>query len=97
MWFIYALHVEIFLSKMSRASFGRRCISVSSSVEGMSDEELQEKALGVARHTLSGKTELERAAVLHQHIGSRSMGDMVIETFEPSPGEDAQQQHQCLP
>lgn len=61
---------------------------MSSSVEGMSDEELQEKALGVARHTLSGKTELERAAVLHQHIGSRAMGDMVIETFEPSPGED---------
>lgn len=84
MWFIYARHVEILLSKMSRA----RCISVSSSVEGMSDEELQEKALGVARHTLSGKTELERAAVLHQHIGSRAMGDMVIETFEPSPGED---------
>uniref|UniRef100_A0A3Q4B464 BRCA1-associated protein n=1 Tax=Mola mola TaxID=94237 RepID=A0A3Q4B464_MOLML len=56
-----------------------------SAVEGMSDEELQEKALGVARHTLSGKTELERAAVLHQHIGSRAMGDMVIETFEPSP------------
>lgn len=53
----------------------------------MSDEELQEKALGVAKHTLSGKTDLERAAVMHQHIGSRAMGDMVIETFEPSPGE----------
>ncbi|KAI9534756.1 hypothetical protein NQZ68_010142 [Dissostichus eleginoides] len=62
------------------------------SAEGMSEKELQEKALGVAKHTLSGKTDLERAAVLHQHIGSRSMGDMVIETFEPSPdkggGED---------
>lgn len=56
-----------------------------SAVEGMSEEELQEKALGVAKHALSGKTELERAAVLHQHIGSRAMGDMVIETFEPSP------------
>ncbi|XP_028274415.1 BRCA1-associated protein [Parambassis ranga] len=54
-------------------------------VEGMSEEELQEKALGLAKHTLSGKTELERAAFLHQHIGSRAMGDMVIETFEPSP------------
>lgn len=53
----------------------------------MSEEERQEKALGLAKHTLSGKTELERAAVLHQHIGSRAMGDMVIETFEPSPGE----------
>ncbi|XP_031157094.1 BRCA1-associated protein [Sander lucioperca] len=63
-----------------------------SAVEGMSEKELQEKALGVAKHTLSGKTDLERAGVLHQHIGSRAMGDMVIETFEPSPdkggGED---------
>uniref|UniRef100_A0A674NQW9 BRCA1-associated protein n=1 Tax=Takifugu rubripes TaxID=31033 RepID=A0A674NQW9_TAKRU len=58
-----------------------------SAIEGMSDEELQEKALGVAKHTLSGKSDLERAAVLHQHIGRRAMGDMVIETFEPSPGE----------
>ncbi|XP_068562514.1 BRCA1-associated protein [Cebidichthys violaceus] len=56
-----------------------------SAVEGMSEKELQEKALGVAKHTLSGKTNLERATVLHQHIGSRAMGDMVIETFEPSP------------
>uniref|UniRef100_A0A3B4XCG2 BRCA1-associated protein n=1 Tax=Seriola lalandi dorsalis TaxID=1841481 RepID=A0A3B4XCG2_SERLL len=56
----------------------------------MSEEELQDRALGLARHTLSGKTELERAAVLHQHIGSRAMGDMVIETFEPSPGEAEQ-------
>lgn len=57
------------------------------SVEGMSAEEVQEKALGVAQHTLGGKSDLERAAVLHQHIGRRAMGDMVIETFEPSPGE----------
>ncbi|CAN9504561.1 unnamed protein product [Ophioblennius macclurei] len=63
-----------------------------SAVEDMSEEELQDRALGLARHALSGKSELERAAVLHQHIGSRAMGDMVIETFEPSPdkggGED---------
>uniref|UniRef100_A0A3B5ASD6 BRCA1-associated protein n=1 Tax=Stegastes partitus TaxID=144197 RepID=A0A3B5ASD6_9TELE len=59
-----------------------------SAVEGMSEEELQEKALGLAKHTLSGKTDLDRAAVLHQHIGSRAMGDMVIETFEPSPGDE---------
>lgn len=64
----------------------RGCLSCS--VEGMSEEELQEKALGVAKHTLSGKSDLERAAVLHQHIGRRAMGDMVIETFEPSPGEN---------
>lgn len=60
---------------------------MSLSVEGMSQEDLREKALCVAKHTLSGKTDLERSAVLHQHIGSRSMGDMVIETFEPGPGE----------
>ncbi len=65
-------------------------LSLSLSVEGMSEEELQEKALGVAKHALSGKSDLERAAVLHQHIGSRAMGDMVIETFEPSPGEGVQ-------
>lgn len=53
----------------------------------MSDEELREKSLGVAKHTLNGKSDLERATILHQHIGSRAMGDMVIETFEPSPGE----------
>lgn len=63
-------------------------VCLSCSVEGMSDGELQEKALGVAKHTLSGKSDLERAAVLHQHIGRRAMGDMVIETFEPSPGEN---------
>ncbi|CAG05318.1 unnamed protein product [Tetraodon nigroviridis] len=56
-----------------------------SAIGGMSGEELQEKALGAAKRTLSGKSDLERAAVLHQHIGRRAMGDMVIETFEPSP------------
>uniref|UniRef100_G3N557 UBP-type domain-containing protein n=1 Tax=Gasterosteus aculeatus aculeatus TaxID=481459 RepID=G3N557_GASAC len=59
-----------------------------SAVEGMSQEDLREKALCVAKHTLSGKTDLERSAVLHQHIGSRSMGDMVIETFEPGPVQE---------
>lgn len=56
-----------------------------SAVGDMSEEELQEKALGLAKLALGGKTDLERAAILHQHIGSRAMGDMVIETFEPSP------------
>lgn len=56
--------------------------------EDMSEEDLQEKALSSARLSLSGKTELERAAVLHQHIGSRTMGDMVIETFTPNPGKN---------
>ncbi|XP_061553806.1 BRCA1-associated protein isoform X2 [Phycodurus eques] len=51
----------------------------------MSEEQLQDKSLTLGRLALSGKTEAERSAVLHQHMGSRSMGDMVIETFEPSP------------
>uniref|UniRef100_A0A8C5DMA1 BRCA1-associated protein n=1 Tax=Gouania willdenowi TaxID=441366 RepID=A0A8C5DMA1_GOUWI len=57
-----------------------------SAVDDMSDGELRDKALGLAEHALSGKSELERSALLHQHIGSRAMGDMVIETFELSPG-----------
>lgn len=56
-----------------------------SAVEGMSEKQGQEKALGLAKLSLSGKTELERTALIHQHIGSRAMGDMVIETFEPNP------------
>lgn len=63
-----------------------------SAVAGMSEEELQDRALGLARHALSGKSELERAAVLHQHIGSRAMGDMVIETLEPSPDKGGGQE-----
>lgn len=76
------------LLRRSEVQFDSVACLLSSPVEDMSDEELQEKALGVAKHTLSGKTDLERATVLHQHIGSRAMGDMVIETFEPGPGED---------
>ncbi|KAM4720535.1 BRCA1-associated protein isoform 2-T2 [Anableps anableps] len=57
-----------------------------SAVEGMAEEELRDKTLGLAKHALSGKSELERAAILHQHMGSRAMGDMVIETYEPSSG-----------
>ncbi|XP_047229218.1 BRCA1-associated protein isoform X2 [Girardinichthys multiradiatus] len=57
-----------------------------SAVEGMSEEQLQDKTLGLAKHALSGKSELERAAILHQHMGSRAMGDMVIETYEPTSG-----------
>lgn len=60
---------------------------VSPPVEGMSEEELREKSLGLAKHALSGKSELERAAILHQHMGSRAVGDMVIETYEPASGK----------
>ncbi|RXN26512.1 BRCA1-associated isoform X2 [Labeo rohita] len=52
----------------------------------MSEDEMREKALGSARATLGSKTELERATILHQHLGSRVMSDMVIETFQPSAG-----------
>ncbi|XP_052463549.1 BRCA1-associated protein [Carassius gibelio] len=55
-------------------------------VSEMSEDEMRETALVSARATLAGKTELERAAVLHQHLGSRVMSDMVIESFQPSAG-----------
>ncbi|XP_023680325.1 BRCA1-associated protein [Paramormyrops kingsleyae] len=54
----------------------------------MSDEEVQEKALGLAHSSLSGKSDSERVTLLHQHIGSRAMVDMVIETFAPSSGTE---------
>ncbi|XP_059395878.1 BRCA1-associated protein-like [Carassius carassius] len=57
-------------------------------VSEMSEDEMRETALVSARATLAGKTELERAAVLHQHLGSRVMSDMVIETFQPSAGAE---------
>ncbi|XP_072310384.1 BRCA1-associated protein [Eucyclogobius newberryi] len=62
-----------------------RGFQYSAAAESMSEEEQEEKALGIAKLALSGKTHLERTAILHQHIGSRAMGDMLIETFEPSP------------
>lgn len=52
----------------------------------MSEEEMRDKALASARVALGGKTELEKAAILHQHIGSRAMSDMVIETLLPRSG-----------
>lgn len=58
------------------------------SVAEMSEDEMREKALVSARVTLDGKSDLERSAILHQHLGSRVMSDMVIETFQPSAGLD---------
>ncbi|CAL9682377.1 unnamed protein product [Knipowitschia caucasica] len=63
--------------------------------EIMSEEEQEENALSIAKAALSGKTDLERAAILHQHIGSRAMGDMVIETFEPSPDKGGGEEVGC--
>lgn len=57
-------------------------------VAEMSEDEMRDKGLASARATLSGKTDLERAVVLHQHLGSRVMNDMVIETFQPNTGLD---------
>ncbi|XP_067253442.1 BRCA1-associated protein isoform X2 [Chanodichthys erythropterus] len=54
----------------------------------MSEDEMREKALVSARVTLDGKSDLERSAILHQHLGSRVMSDMVIETFQPSAGTE---------
>ncbi|XP_051973703.1 BRCA1-associated protein [Xyrauchen texanus] len=51
-------------------------------VTEMSEEEMREKALASARVTLRGKMDKERGSLLHQHLGSRVMSDMVIETFE---------------
>ncbi|MBN3314847.1 BRAP protein, partial [Atractosteus spatula] len=52
----------------------------------MSDDEIKEEALGSAKACLSGKSTLEKTAIIHQHLGSRVMSDMVIETI--SPGQD---------
>ncbi|KAK9968786.1 hypothetical protein ABG768_003094 [Culter alburnus] len=57
-------------------------------VAEMSEDEMREKALVSARVTLDGKSDLERSAILHQHLGSRVMSDMVIETFQPSAGAE---------
>ncbi|XP_026888079.2 BRCA1-associated protein [Electrophorus electricus] len=56
--------------------------------EDMSEGEMREKALASAKTALVGKTELEKSAVLHQHIGSRAMSDMVIETFAPDGSDE---------
>ncbi|MGH0174518.1 UNVERIFIED_CONTAM: hypothetical protein FKN15_008362 [Acipenser sinensis] len=50
----------------------------------MSDDELIEKSLRSANASLDGKTSTEKTVILHQHIGSRAMMDMAIETISPS-------------
>ncbi|MBN3281947.1 BRAP protein, partial [Polyodon spathula] len=50
----------------------------------MSDDEIKEKSLRSASASLDGKTSTERTVILHQHIGSRAMMDMAIETISPS-------------
>ncbi|RXM90727.1 BRCA1-associated protein, partial [Acipenser ruthenus] len=50
----------------------------------MSDDEIIEKSLRCASASLDGKTSTEKTVILHQHIGSRAMMDMAIETISPS-------------
>ncbi|XP_066545203.1 BRCA1-associated protein isoform X2 [Amia ocellicauda] len=57
----------------------------------MSDDEIKEKAVGSAKACLNGKSDLEKKAALHQHIGSRAMTDMAIETISPSQDNNAQE------
>ncbi|XP_039628127.1 BRCA1-associated protein isoform X1 [Polypterus senegalus] len=61
--------------------------------EDMSDDEIGEKALSAARACLDGKSGTEKAAILHQHIGSRAMSDMVIETFSPAHGNSSKKKN----
>lgn len=62
-------------------------------VSEMSEDEMRDKGLASARVTLGGKTDLERATILHQHLGSRVMSDMVIETFQSKaePAKEGQE------
>lgn len=52
----------------------------------MSNEEIQKTALAAAAACLEGKAPVEKAAIIHQHIGRREMTDMIIETLEPNSG-----------
>lgn len=52
----------------------------------MSDEEIKEKSLASARACLEEKAPMEKAAIIHQHIGRREMTDMIIETIKSNPG-----------
>uniref|UniRef100_A0ACB8FZI6 Uncharacterized protein n=1 Tax=Sphaerodactylus townsendi TaxID=933632 RepID=A0ACB8FZI6_9SAUR len=53
----------------------------------MSNEEIQETALAAATACLEGKAPVEKAAIIHQHLGRREMTDMIIETIKPNSDE----------
>ncbi|XP_042297755.1 BRCA1-associated protein isoform X2 [Sceloporus undulatus] len=59
----------------------------SAAATEMSDEEIQQKSLAAATASLEGKAPVERAALIHQHIGRREMTDMIIETIKPNADE----------
>ncbi|XP_078523568.1 BRCA1-associated protein [Lissotriton helveticus] len=48
----------------------------------MSEEEFREKTLCSASAALAGKDPVEKAALLHQHLGRREMTDVIIETVQ---------------
>ncbi|XP_034646704.1 BRCA1-associated protein [Trachemys scripta elegans] len=59
----------------------------SAAATEMSDEEIKEKSLASATACLEGKAPMEKAAIIHQHIGRREMTDMIIETIKSNPDE----------
>ncbi|XP_063171502.1 BRCA1-associated protein isoform X2 [Candoia aspera] len=61
--------------------------SYSAAAAEMSDEVTPEKSLAAATVSLEGKAPVERAAIIHQHIGRREMTDVIIETIKPDPDE----------
>ncbi|KAG8146009.1 hypothetical protein E2320_012426 [Naja naja] len=61
--------------------------SYNAAATEMSDEGMQETSLAAAAVTLEGKAPVERATIIHQHIGRREMTDVIIETIKPGPGE----------
>lgn len=61
---------------------GESCFSATE----MSDEVMQETSLAATAVTLEGKAPVEKATIIHQHIGRREMTDVIIETIKPDPG-----------
>lgn len=59
----------------------------SANATEMSDEEIRDKSLAAATACLEGKAPVERAAIIHQHLGRREMTDMIIETINPNSAE----------
>ncbi|XP_068937522.1 BRCA1-associated protein isoform X2 [Petaurus breviceps papuanus] len=59
----------------------------AAAVREMSDEEIKEKTLASAKVHLEGKAPVEKAAIIHQHLGRREMTDMIIETIKSNPNE----------
>ncbi|XP_074061835.1 BRCA1-associated protein isoform X2 [Macrotis lagotis] len=57
----------------------------AAAVREMSDEEIKEKTLASAKVHLEGKAPVEKAAIIHQHLGRREMTDMIIETIKSNP------------